>query len=117
VGSTALGHDVYGTVYDHCRGTLEPACRSSTFFYRSSSATVFYWHLTETWGRGDLRPYLLTQIYPVFAIVVVILWLSPPTHTKTEKLYAAIAWYGGAKLYEFLDKPVYSFGQMLSGHA
>jgi len=79
------------------------------------AATVFYWHLTETWGRGDLRPYLLTQIYPVLAIPV-ILWLSPATYSKTEKLYAAMAWYGGAKLYEFLDKPVYSFGQILSGH-
>jgi hypothetical protein len=79
------------------------------------AATVFYWRLTETWGRGDLRPYLLTQIYPVFAIPV-ILWLSPATYTETEKLYAAMAWYGGAKLYEFLDKSLYSFGQILSGH-
>ena len=79
------------------------------------AATVFYWHLTETWGRGDLRPFLLTQIYPAFAIAV-ILWLCPAVCTKTEKLYAAMAWYGGAKLYEFLDKPVYSFGQIVSGH-
>jgi Ceramidase len=78
-------------------------------------ASVFYWHVTETWGRGDLRPYLLTQIYPVIAIPV-ILWLCPSKYSKTEKLYAAMAWYLGAKVYEFLDKDLYSFGRMLSGH-
>jgi hypothetical protein len=58
---------------------------------------------------------LLTQIYPVVAIPI-ILWLCPATYTKTEKLCAAMAWYAGAKLYEFLDKDLYSFGQILSGH-
>jgi hypothetical protein len=79
------------------------------------AATVGYWHLTETWGRGDLRPYLLTQVYSLVAIPIV-LWLCPAVYTNTEKLYTAIAWYAGAKLYEFLDKDVYSFGQIVSGH-
>jgi hypothetical protein len=78
-------------------------------------ATVGYWHLTETWGGGDLRPYLLTQVYPLVAIPI-LLWLCPATYTNTEKLYGAMAWYAGAKLYEFLDKDVYSFGQIVSGH-
>jgi hypothetical protein len=79
------------------------------------AASVLYWHFTEIWGRGDLRPYLLTQIYPVFAVPI-ILWLCPATYTKTEKLYSAMAWYAGAKLYEFLDKNLYSFGHILRGH-
>jgi hypothetical protein len=78
-------------------------------------ATVGYWHLTEAWGRGDLRPYLLAQIYPVVGIPA-ILWLSAAKYTNTETLYSAIAWYAGAKLYEFLDKDLYSFGQIISGH-
>jgi hypothetical protein len=79
------------------------------------AATVVYWHLTETWGRGDLRPYLLTQVYPVVAILIV-LWFCPATYTNAEKLYSAIAWYAGAKVYEFLDKDVYALGQIVSGH-
>lgn len=79
------------------------------------AATVFYWHLTESRGRGDLRPYFLTQIYPVLAIPV-ILWLCPARYTGTANLYSAMAWYAGAKLYEFLDKGLYSIGQVVSGH-
>lgn len=79
------------------------------------AATVFYWYLTETWGRGDLRPYLLTQLYPAVAMPL-ILWLSPKSYTSTGSLYSAMAWYAGAKLYEFLDKDVFSFGQVISGH-
>jgi hypothetical protein len=78
-------------------------------------ATVLYWYLTEIWGRGDLRPYLLTQIYPVFAIPV-ILALSPKRYTRTENLYSAMGWYVGAKFYEVLDKPVFSLGHLVSGH-
>ena len=79
------------------------------------AATVYYWHLTESWGRGDLRPYLLMQLYPAVAIPL-ILWFCPQSHTKTEKLYSAVAWYAGAKLYEFLDKEIYALGHLLSGH-
>lgn len=79
------------------------------------AATVFYWHLTESRGRGDLRPYFLSQIYPVLAIPV-ILWLCPERYTGTANLYSAMAWYAGAKLYEFLDKSLYSIGQVVSGH-
>ena len=79
------------------------------------AATVFYWHLTETWGRGDLRPYLLTQLYPAVAMPL-ILWLCPKSYTSTGTLVSAMAWYAGAKLYEFLDKDIFSFGQVISGH-
>ena len=79
------------------------------------AATVVYWHLSETWGRGDLRPYFLAQFYPVVAIPV-ILWLCPPRYSKTGHLYSAIAWYVAAKIYEFLDKDLYSYGHIVSGH-
>ena len=78
-------------------------------------ASVLYWHLTETWGRGDLRPYLLVQFYPVVAIPI-ILALTPKAYTRTENLYSALAWYVGAKLYEILDDAVFSFGNIVSGH-
>ena len=84
-------------------------------FVLLGAATVFYWHLTEIWGRGDLRPYLLGQLYPVAAIPI-LLWLCPASYTRTENLYIAIGWYAGAKLYEFLDKEIYAVGQMVSGH-
>ena len=93
--------------------------RAGTFLFVPlillGAATVYYWHLTEIEGKGDLRPYLLTQIYP-FVAIPVILWFCPPAYSRTENLYSAMAWYAGAKLYEFLDKSVFSFGQIISGH-
>ena len=79
------------------------------------AASVIYWDLAETWGRGDLRPYLLAQLYPALAIPVILL-LMPGNYTGAEKLYAAIAWYAAAKLYEFLDKAIYAAGGIVSGH-
>jgi hypothetical protein len=81
----------------------------------AGACAVFYWHLSEQWGRGDLRFYLLTQLYPVVAIPA-ILWFSPPTYTKAENVYAAIAWYGSARLCEFLDSEIYALGRIVSGH-
>jgi hypothetical protein len=77
--------------------------------------SVVYWHLSETWGKGDLRLYLLTQLYPILAIPVVV-WLCPGRYTGEPSLYSALAWYAGAKLYEFLDRAVFSAGQIISGH-
>jgi hypothetical protein len=79
------------------------------------AASVGYWHLTEIWGRGDLRPYLLAQIYPALAIPI-ILWLCQAKYPQRATLYSAVAWYGGAKLCEFLDKDLYSLGHIISGH-
>lgn len=79
------------------------------------AGTVLYWQLTENWGRGDLRPYLLAQIYPLSAILIIIR-RCPARYTRTGNLYAALAWYAGAKLYEFLDEEIYSLGQVVSGH-
>jgi len=79
------------------------------------AATVFYWHITESQGNGDLRPYLLTQVYPAVAMPL-ILWLCPVKYTSTGALYGALGWYAGAKVFEFLDKEVFSLGHIISGH-
>lgn len=81
----------------------------------AGAATVFYWYLTETCGRGDLRPYFIAQFYPLLAIAV-ILALSPVTPTRTGYLYAALGCYGTAKFFEFTDGAIYSCGGIVSGH-
>jgi hypothetical protein len=81
----------------------------------AAAGSVWYWHLSESWGRGDLRPYFLVQLYPVLAIPLM-LWITPASYTKTESVYIALAWYGGAKLYEFLDGEIYAVGHFVSGH-
>ena len=77
--------------------------------------TVLYWHWTEVWGRGDLRPYLLVQLYPMLAVPAILL-LFPARYSRTADLFGCLAWYAGAKGLELLDSPIYSQGQIVSGH-
>lgn len=77
--------------------------------------SVFYWHATESWGNGDLRAYLFMQLFPLL-LALLILALFPARYTGSAYFYGALALYALAKVLELLDKPVFSLGQMVSGH-
>jgi hypothetical protein len=77
--------------------------------------SVVYWHLTEVWGRGDLRPYFLVQFYPLAAMPFILL-LFPARYTRAADVWGVIAWYAGAKGLELLDGAIYTQGQVVSGH-
>lgn len=77
--------------------------------------SVVYWYATEANGRGDLRPYVLVQFFPVLAIPLLML-LFPPRYTRSADLLRAAALYALAKLFEALDTQVYAFGRIVSGH-
>ena len=79
------------------------------------AGSVLYWHWTELEGRGDLRPYLLVQFYPL-AAVPFLLCCSPPRYTRAADVWGVIAWYAGAKGLELLDAAIYSAGHVVSGH-
>ena len=79
------------------------------------AGSVLYWHLTEEWQRGDLRPYLLVQLYPLLVIPLILL-LFPPRFTLTADYWAALLCYVLAKILELLDRQIYSQGQIVSGH-
>lgn len=78
-------------------------------------ASVFYWHWTEQQGVGDLRWYLLVQIYPLLAIPLLMAWL-PPRYTAGRYILLAIALYVAAKVFELADAPVFAVLHYLSGH-
>jgi hypothetical protein len=63
----------------------------------------------------DLRLYAWAQFFPFLALVL-ILWFFPPKYTGTFYWAAAAALYALAKLLEYYDDKVYSFGSILSGH-
>src|SRR6202023_1200631 len=73
--------------------------------------SVVYWHVTEAWGRGDLRPHLLVQLYPLAAMPIILL-LFQARYSRASDLYGALAWYALAKGLELLDRQVYSQGQV-----
>jgi len=74
-------------------------------------ASVLYWHSFD-----DLRPYVLTQFYPLLAIPLMIA-LFPPMYTRAADFFGALGLYVVAKLLEEMDAPVYALtGGIVSGH-
>ena len=78
-------------------------------------ASLVYWNWTESLGRGDLRFYGLVQFYPVVAIGVMIL-LFPARFTRTADLLGVVGFYALAKVFEALDKPIFTAGHIVGGH-
>jgi hypothetical protein len=77
--------------------------------------SVLYWHITQSAGHGDLRPYLMVQFLPLL-LVPLILLLFPSRLTGVGYLWALIAAYAVAKLLEAADAVVFAYGHVLSGH-
>ena len=78
-------------------------------------ASVLYWHWTEVQGAGDLRPYLLVQLYPLLAIPF-LMGLFRPRYSAGHYLIFAILLYVGAKVFEAQDGPVFVALRQVSGH-
>jgi hypothetical protein len=79
-------------------------------------ASVSYWDWTERRGAGDLRPYALVQYGSLLAIVLMLV-LFPARRRGTPYLIAALSAYGGAKLFELADKPIFELTRhVVSGH-
>lgn len=79
-------------------------------------SAVIYWHLSEVEGRGDLRFYILVQAYPLLGIPLMIL-LFPPRYSRSADLLGAVGFYTVAKVFELLDKPIFTIGRVVSGHS
>lgn len=77
--------------------------------------SVLYWHHTELVGQGDIRLYAITQFYSMFVILLV-LFLFPKPYPPLNCYLWMFFFYGLAKITEYLDKPIYNLGHVLSGH-
>ncbi len=77
--------------------------------------SIVYWHVTESQGVGDLRPYILVQFLPIFIIPLFIL-LGRSNSCGVAGYWLLMVCYLSAKLFEFYDEPIYKvFG--VSGHS
>jgi hypothetical protein len=72
--------------------------------------SLLLWRWTD-----DLRLYAWAQFFP-FVALILILRLFPPRYTGASYWAAAVALYALAKLLEFYDEKIYSFGHLVSGH-
>jgi hypothetical protein len=64
---------------------------------------------------GDLRLYGWVQFFPCLALPLIFL-LFPPKYSATFYWFIAAGLYALAKLLEYYDDAVFSFGSILSGH-
>jgi len=81
----------------------------------AGAGSVIYWHITETLGRGDLRPYLLVQFLPIICIVL-LMTISQSRFTRSRDIPVILLCYGLAKLTEFLDQQIFAATTVISGH-
>ena len=78
--------------------------------------SVFYWHFTETAGRGDLRLYALVQFLPMLLIPLFLL-LFKPRFTLTSGYWALLLAYVLAKVFEYYDEGLLESLGFISGHS
>ena len=64
---------------------------------------------------GDLRLYGWVQFFPCVVVPFLFL-LFRPKYTGTSYWLVAAAFYALAKVFEFYDEKIYSFGSIVSGH-
>ena len=77
--------------------------------------SVLFWYWSESYGQGDLRPYICVQ-FGSLIILLVILALYREPRGDGRFLVAGLALYGVAKLCELADRPIYDVLHLVSGH-
>lgn len=77
--------------------------------------SVYYWHVTQMRGHGDLRPYALAQFGALFVLLVVVV-LYPPRYTRGVDFTVALGIYGVAKLLEVANNFIFATLRVVSGH-
>ncbi len=75
-----------------------------------------YWGWSETRGMGDLRPYLLMQLYPML-LIPLLLGLYPPRYSGGRIILAVIGLYLLVLACDLADRPIFALtGGLVSGH-
>ncbi len=78
--------------------------------------TVVYWHVTESAGHGDLRPYALVQFLPMVVIPMILLTFRSRLG-GSGYLWAMIAFYVASKIAEHYDAQLFAAPGGVSGHS
>jgi hypothetical protein len=111
IGFTALFAAILGE-----RVSLRIAVKALPLFMLAGLGSVFYWIWTEHAGRGDLRPYLFVQFFPLVAIPLLVA-LFPPRYTRGADIVPVVGFYLLAKVLETYDAAIFAATRnTLSGH-
>ncbi|MFZ2957966.1 MAG: hypothetical protein WA705_13845 [Candidatus Ozemobacteraceae bacterium] len=77
--------------------------------------SVWYWHITESAGAGDLRPYLFVRVIPLFLLLVATLTF-PPRYTHGYEPFIGIGFFALATIAEKMDREIFTWLGFMSGH-
>jgi len=77
-------------------------------------ASVLQWHFSEQQGAGDLRLYAAVQLYALLALLAAL--VLPSGYTRGSHLLVVAGLYVLAKVCETADRPIFSWGHLVSGH-
>ncbi len=79
-------------------------------------ASVIYWNYTEIMWQGDLRSYILVQLFPMLAMPIIFFMFNPKYDSSYYFIFV-FGWYILAKMVEFFDDEVFAVSlQTISGH-
>jgi len=78
--------------------------------------SVFYWHVTEQAGHGDLRLYALVQFLPMLLIPLMLLMFAS-RFAASKYIWWMLVAYVVSKLLEHFDTGIYQFLGGISGHS
>jgi len=81
----------------------------------AAPASVLHWHLSESFGQGDLRGYAATQIASLAATLAFV-HLLPRRPGELPFYLAALVLYVLSRVTERHDALIFSWGGILSGH-
>jgi hypothetical protein len=84
-------------------------------FLVAGAASVIYWGFSERAGMGDVRPYMFVHFYPLL-LIPVIMYFFPSRYTKGGDLFVVLGFYALATACEALDKYIFNFLHLVSGH-
>jgi hypothetical protein len=77
--------------------------------------SVFYWHHTESLGKGDLRLYGIVQFLPLILIVLIFLMYKFPENYLSY-IIGLLIFYSLSRLTEIFDLQIFAALQFISGH-
>ncbi len=78
--------------------------------------SVFYWHITEANGQGDLRFYAIIQFFPMLAMPI-ILFTFKSSFSQVSGYWWLLAAYIAAKVFEYFDVAIHDMLTVISGHS
>jgi hypothetical protein len=81
-----------------------------------SIVAVIYWALSESWGRGDLRPYGFIRVLAIVLVPTIVLIYRETRWNDGLFLIAWFVLYCLAIIFENQDASIFSLQEIMSGH-